>query len=90
MVKSGNTHHSGSARRRRRRLNKLKAQLTDMQRAVGDGGDCIDTANTALRGVMILAAGCINGMDITADELASLLGLISDEIAAGLELQRVA
>lgn len=90
MPNSSSHHRSGSARRRKRRLAALTAQLNDLSRAVGDGGDCISTANSALRGVMVLVAGCVNGMDITADELASLLGLISDEIDAGLDLQRVA
>ena len=83
-------HRSGAARRRKRRLAKLSAELTDLQRAVGEGADCIGTANAALRGVLILAAGCGNSLDILPDELACLLGLIADGIDVGLDLQRLA
>ncbi len=80
-------HRSGSARRRKRRLAKLEADLHDQQSRARNGGDAISTANTALRGVMMLAAGCTATLDITGDELACLLGLITDEVEAGLALQ---
>lgn len=83
-------HRSGSARRRKRRLAQLEGQLQDFQSRVTEGGNAISTASAALRGVLILAAGCVNGIDISADELACLLGLIADEIDVGLELQRPA